>query len=138
MFVARSAGGGVVPMRMYLTSAYTMQSSMAMITPMGADSSFPSTVVTGNQLVVNASGTINVTASAQISADSFGSTETVAVYLNGSQLTSGSRSSTGAVALSASAVAVNAGDVLDLRASTGYSGTIGSGTTSTYLEIDPA
>lgn len=135
MFVARAAGGGVVAMRMYLSSAYTMTSSMTMITPMAADASYPGTVVTGNQLVVNASGTVNITGNVQISANSFSTTETGAIFKNGTQLTSGTTSSTGGIALSSSAVAVNAGDVLDLRCSTGYSGTVAA--TTTYLLITP-
>src|SRR5690242_4415646 len=113
MFVARAAGGGVTAMRMYLSSAFTMASSMTMITPMAADASYPGTVVTGNQLVVNASGTVNITGNVQISANSFNTTETGAIFKNGTQLTSGTTSGTGGIALSSSSVAVNAGDVLD-------------------------
>jgi hypothetical protein len=140
MFVARAANSGPASQRMYLNTNYSPGTSTAQLTNMTADPGFPATVLSSAKIVVDVAGTINVTALMTLSSVSGGWTTTGYIYLNGAQIASGSRSTAGTIPLSASAVAVNAGDLIDLRAVSQFASTstVASGSTSTYVEIDPA
>lgn len=136
MFVVRSTGGKPSKQRMDLGSTYTPTTSVTQVTGMVADGGFPATHIVSNQIVVDRAGTINVTANLQIGSNSFSTTFTAYVYLNGAQIATGSGTS-GGIAMSVSSRAVNANDVLDLRVTVAYGSGVSVAATTTYLEIDP-
>ncbi len=136
MFVARAAVGKPAAQRMDLGSTYTPTTSVTQITGMVADAGFPATNIVSNQLVVDRSGTVNVTANVQIGSNGFNTTFTGYVYLNGAQIATGTGTS-GGIAMSVSSRAVNASDVLDLRVQVAFANSVSVAATTTYLEIDP-
>ena len=103
-----------------------------------ADAGYPATTITSNALVVDRPGTVNVTARMAISGNSFASTITGYIYLNGAQIKSATLATTGTITLDTAGVTVAAGDTIDMRVAASF----GSGNTmaaaGTYLQIDAA
>jgi len=139
MFVTRKAGGAKPSSQyMYLTSSEEPASSTAILTGWTANSSYPATDIVSNALVVDNSGTVNITSAADVSMNTFVGTVTFYIYHNGSSIKSASTSSTGSVSLSTTGVSVSAGDTIAMYCNGGtyYDGvTIASGSSTTYVEF---